>query len=77
MWDGAKVVCELPITLPTSKVRIKRIIRRDNVEEVVLFPKGEILTTNDYIEWQISYVYNGQLFEFGPILKEFYSNDTC
>lgn len=54
MWDGAKVVCELPITLPTSKVRIKRIIRRDNVEEVVLFPKGEILTTNDYIEWQIS-----------------------
>lgn len=74
-WDGDKVKCELPITQPTSKVRIKRIIRKNNMEEIVPIPSRKtILGKDDYIEWQISYLYDGNLIEFGIMLKEFFSN---
>lgn len=75
IWNGVEVVCELPITLPTSKVRIKRIIRRNDIEEVTpISPRKTILRENDYIEWQISYIYNNELVEFGLMLREFYNN---
>lgn len=72
----SEVVCKLPITLPTSKVRVKRITRVNNIEEIEPVPsRSEVLTVNDYIEWQISYVFNNNLIEFGLILKEFYINE--
>ncbi|MEM4718173.1 MAG: hypothetical protein QXE81_05385, partial [Desulfurococcaceae archaeon] len=66
----SEVVCKLPFTLPTSKVRVKRITRENNIEEIEPVPsRSEVLTVNDYIEWQISYVFNNNLIEFGLILK--------
>jgi len=71
----SEVLCKLPITLPTSKVRVKRITRKNNIEEIEpVPPRSEILTVNDYIEWQISYAFDNNLIEFGLILKEFYTN---
>jgi len=47
-WEDGKIVCLLPITLPTSKVRVKRndepiSVRQNNLKE------------DDLLEWQISY----------------------
>jgi len=76
-WDGNKerVVCKIPITLPTSKARIKRILKEGKDKEymVPVAPRKESLGEQDYIEWQISYKENERLIEFGLLLKEFYS----
>ncbi len=63
-----KIVCLLPITLPTSKVRVKR---NDNP-----LPVRQIaLKNDDLIEWQISY-YNEdrELIEIGKMLEIGYRN---
>ncbi len=66
-WNSKRnaIDCILPITRPTSKVRIKR---------KGIFPvatRKEKLTKQDYIEWQISYQNNktGELIEFGRIIS--------
>ena len=66
-WQNEKIVCFLAITLPTSKVRIKR--------------KGEPVATrqraiegDDLLEWQISYKKNGFLIEAGKMLKLAYDH---
>jgi R. len=62
MGDG-KIVCLLPITLPTSKIRVKRddepiAVRQNNLKE------------DDLLEWQISYYKEGKiLIEVGKILE--------
>ncbi|NAZ25544.1 MAG: R.Pab1 family restriction endonuclease [Thermofilum sp.] len=58
-----EVICILPITFPTSKVRIKR----DGIEPVA--PRRDKLDRRDYIEWQISYWDNKENpIEFGEII---------
>jgi len=63
-WDELEntVKCELPITLPTSKVRVKR----KGLEPVAT--RQVKLCKEDYIEWQISYGEAERLSEFGEIL---------
>jgi hypothetical protein len=62
-WEDGKIVCLLPITLPTSKVRVKRddepiAVRQNNLKE------------DDLLEWQISYYKEGKiLIEVGKILE--------
>jgi hypothetical protein len=62
-WEDGKIVCLLPITLPTSKVRVKRndeplSVRQNNLKE------------NDLLEWQISYYKEGKiLIEVGKMLE--------
>lgn len=63
LWSGENIECKLPITMPTSKVRVKR----DGIYPVAT--TKEILTEQDYIEWQISYLRGDELIEFGEILK--------
>lgn len=50
-WDETEntIKCELPITLPTSKVRVKR----KGLEPIAT--RQVKLCKDDYIEWQISY----------------------
>jgi hypothetical protein len=65
-----KVWCILPITLPTSKFRLKR----NGIEPIA--PRKTTITDKDYIEWQISYKNpNGGLIEFGKIFQKAYDND--
>ncbi len=65
-----KVWCILPITLPTSKIRLKR-----NGNEPIA-PRNTEITDKDYIEWQISYRDpNGKLIEFGESLGKALNND--
>ncbi len=62
-FEGGKIVCFLPITLPTSKVRIKR-----NDEPVAVCQVS--LQEDDLIEWQISYYDRDRnLIEIGLMLK--------
>lgn len=69
------LTCTLPITLPTSKVRVKRVKRTKYTEEVrPVSPRKEKLESDDYLEWQISYVSDSGLVEFGLMLKEFYDH---
>jgi len=62
-WENGKIVCLLPITLPTSKVRVKRddepvAVRQNNLKE------------DDILEWQISYYKDAKiLIEAGKMLE--------
>lgn len=47
-----KIICLIPITGVTSKIRIKR--RKNNFGNPISV-KNNILTNDDYVEWQISY----------------------
>jgi len=62
--ENKKIECKLPITSPTSKVRVKSEGR---------IPKGTRqtkITAEDFIEWQISYKdKNGEPIELGEILR--------
>jgi len=62
-WKGGRIECKLPITEHTSKVRVKR----NGVKPVAT--RREVLTNEDYIEWQISYIESNELIEFGKILS--------
>ncbi|HIE41140.1 MAG TPA: R.Pab1 family restriction endonuclease [Candidatus Aenigmarchaeota archaeon] len=67
-WEDGKIVCELPITLPTSKIRVKRddepiAVRQNNLKE------------DDLLEWQISYYKEGKiLIEVGKMLELAYQH---
>jgi len=70
--------CYLPITLPTSKVRVKRelsdksrrIIKPRLGPLIPIATRKEILREEDLIEWQISYFDKqlGKLIELGEML---------
>lgn len=47
-----KIICSIPVTGATSKIRVKR--RKDNFGEPISVINNEF-TENDYAEWQISY----------------------
>ena len=47
-----KIICSIPITGATSKIRVKR--RKDNFGEPISVINNNF-TENDYAEWQISY----------------------
>lgn len=47
-----KIICSIPITGATSKIRVKR--RKDNFGEPISV-KQNSFSENDYAEWQISY----------------------
>jgi len=67
-FEGGKIVCLLPITLPTSKVRVKR-----NDEPFAV--RQASLKEDDLIEWQISYYDRDRnLVEIGLMLKIGYEN---
>lgn len=67
-WENGKIVCLLPITLPTSKVRIKR-----NDEPIAAMQNN--LKENDLLEWQISYYKEGEvLIEAGKMLELAYQH---
>lgn len=69
---GSSIVCKLPITLPTSKVRVKRVFKTEEKEEISpIAAKQTKIEQNDYIEWQISYLDGENLVEFGYLLKAF------
>lgn len=67
-FDKGRIICFLPITLPTSKVRVKR-------DDNPLAVRQVSLRSNDLIEWQISY-YNRdrELIEIGKMLEIGYKN---
>ncbi len=48
------IIVELPLTTPTGKVRVKRWIEESNFG-IQIATRREKLTSNDYLEWQISY----------------------
>ena len=65
-----EVICNLPITKPTSKVRIKR----RGIEPIA--PRRVKLDQHDYIEWQISYRDDKENpIEFGEIIKLAHKNE--
>lgn len=67
-FEEGKIVCLLPITLPTSKVRVKR-------DDEPLAVRRVPLEGDDLIEWQISYYDKGRkLIEIGLMLKIGYEN---
>lgn len=47
-----KIICSIPVTGATSKIRVKR--RKDNFGEPISVINNKF-TKNDYAEWQISY----------------------
>lgn len=47
-----KIICAIPITGATSKIRVKR--RKDNFGEPISVINNNF-TNDDYVEWQISY----------------------
>ncbi len=49
---NSKIICSIPITGATSKIRVKR--RKDNFGEPISVKKN-VFSENDYVEWQISY----------------------
>ena len=62
-WHSDRIVCLLPITQPTSKVRVKR-------GGMPLATRQNILKAGDLIEWQISYRDNEmRLSELGKMLQ--------
>jgi hypothetical protein len=67
-WKDGKIVCFLPITLPTSKIRVKRNDKPISVRQ-------NELRKNDLLEWQISYYKEGKvLIEAGKMLKIAYDH---
>ncbi len=68
-WNEPKKVieCKLPITKPTSHVRVKR----KGIKPIAT--RKETLTDRDYIEWQISYIEGDKLIELGEILSIAYN----
>ncbi|MEM5794436.1 MAG: R.Pab1 family restriction endonuclease [Candidatus Aenigmatarchaeota archaeon] len=67
---NGEILCSLPITAHTSKIRVKR-----NGEPLATRQKN--LLDSDLIEWQISYYKpntNKELFEIGLMLKIAYEN---
>lgn len=68
-FEKGKIICLLPITLPTSKIRIKR-------NDSPLAVRQVVLENDDLIEWQISYYdQNRKLVEIGEMLKLAYKNN--
>ncbi len=68
-WEEEKIVCLLPITLPTSKVRVKR-----NDEPIAV--RQNELKDDDLLEWQISYYKEGKvLIEAGKMLELSYKRN--
>jgi hypothetical protein len=68
-WEDEKIVCLLPITLPTSKVRVKRD------DEPIAVRQNE-LKEDDLLEWQISYYKEGKiLIEVGKMLELAYPHN--
>lgn len=61
-WEENRIVCYLPITLPTSRVRVKR-------GDQPIPTRQEILRESDLIEWQISYKENNEPAEAGEMLE--------
>jgi len=62
-WDGQRIVCYLPITLPTGRVRVKRCGQPLATRQVKL-------QWDDVIEWQIAYRDDkGKPVELGQILS--------
>ncbi|MFA0760055.1 MAG: hypothetical protein HZLCBSQH_000143 [Candidatus Fervidibacterota bacterium] len=62
LWDGERIVCLLPLTSPTGRVRVKRGGHPIPTRQTELEAK-------DVIEWQIAYRDgNGRLVELGQIL---------
>jgi len=67
-WNANSIKCYLPITLPTSKTRVKR-----NGNPVAT--RKTSLRKGDTIEWQISYLKeHKELSELGDITKLAYEN---
>lgn len=66
-WQNGKIVCFLPITLPTSKVRVKRKDEPVAVRQIKI-------QDDDLLEWQISYKQNDVLIEAGKMLELAYQN---
>ena len=50
--ESEGIVLELPLTEPTSKVRVKRRTKNFGVPVAT---RREALLEKDYVEWQISY----------------------
>ena len=70
-WEDNKIVCFLPITLPTSKVRVKR-------GGMSLAVRQNTLKGSDLLEWQISYYKdkeNKELIEAGRMLELAFKNN--
>jgi len=70
IFRNGKILCFLPITAHTSKIRVKR-------NGKPLATRREKLRENDLIEWQISYYKPGikrELGEIGLMLKIAYEN---
>lgn len=70
IFKNGEILCSLPITAHTSKIRIKR-------DREPLATRKKNLLENDLIEWQISYYkshINKELFEIGWMLKIAYEN---
>lgn len=56
-------------------MRVKRVIKKGEKEEIVpIAVKQAEITSEDYIEWQISYLDQDDLVEFGHLLKAFYES---
>lgn len=56
-------------------MRVKRVIKKGEKEEIVpIAVKQTEITPEDYIEWQISYLDQDDLVEFGYLLKVFYES---
>lgn len=76
-WENNKLLFSLPITLPTSKIRIKRRhideFGYERYESIA--PRQVELSDKDFIEWQISYIYDNELVEFGAMINEFYQKN--
>jgi hypothetical protein len=71
-WNDSEnqIECLLPITLPTSKVRVKR----RGIEPVA--PRQTKISIEDFIEWQISYKdRTGRDIELSEILSLAYKNN--
>lgn len=67
-WEDEKIVCLLPLTMPKSKVQVKRggepvAVRQNDIKK------------DDLLEWQISYYKEGRvLIEAGKMLELSYRN---
>jgi len=52
--ENKKLIVQLPLTNPTGKIRVKRRDKNLNYG-IPIATKKESFTTDDYVEWQISY----------------------
>jgi hypothetical protein len=68
-WENNKIVCLLFVTLPTSKVRVKR-------NDSPLAVRQTTLRDDDLLEWQISYYKEGKvLIEVEKMLELAYRHN--